>query len=124
LPSLWDARCWPESPRRIEKARGASREEIRGSAGVLLDGIIDQTKAVMQNLKYLLQDLKIGFEHIAIARICLTRFTQDYAAMNESERSFFPADRLPARTCIGVTGLAYDALIEIDPATTIAADGK
>jgi len=44
--------------------------------------------------------------------------------MNESGRSFFPADRLPARTCIGVTGLAYDALIEIDPATTIAADGK
>ena len=25
-----------------------------------------------------------------------------------------PADRLPARTCVGVTGLAYDALIEID----------
>jgi len=34
--------------------------------------------------------------------------------MNETYRSFFPPDRLPVRTCVGVTGLAYDALIEID----------
>ena len=82
--------------------------------GVLPEGIIDQTKAVMQNLKYILQGLNLGLEHIVMARIYLTRFKQDYAAMNETYRSFFPADRLPARTCVGVTGLAYDALIEID----------
>jgi 2-iminobutanoate/2-iminopropanoate deaminase len=34
--------------------------------------------------------------------------------MNETYRSYFAPDRLPARTCVGVTGLAYDALIEID----------
>ncbi len=82
--------------------------------GVLPEGIIDQTKAVMQNLKYILQGLNLGLEHIVMARIYLTRFKQDYAAMNETYRSFFPVDRLPARTCVGVTGLAYDALIEID----------
>ena len=49
-----------------------------------------------------------------MARIYLTRFSQDYAAMNETYRGYFPPDRLPARTCIGVTGLAYDALAEID----------
>nr|WP_247431878.1 transporter substrate-binding domain-containing protein [Bradyrhizobium sp. 139] len=37
-----------------------------------------------------------------------------YTAMNETYSSFFAPDRLPARTCVGVTGLAYDALIEID----------
>jgi enamine deaminase RidA (YjgF/YER057c/UK114 family) len=37
-----------------------------------------------------------------------------YAAMNETYRSYFAEGRLPARTCVGVTGLAYDALIEID----------
>lgn len=82
--------------------------------GVLPDGIIDQTKAVMQNLRYILQGLNLGLEHIVMARIYLTRFKEDYAAMNETYRSFFPANRLPARTCVGVTGLAYDALIEID----------
>jgi 2-iminobutanoate/2-iminopropanoate deaminase len=34
--------------------------------------------------------------------------------MNDVYRSYFAPDRLPARTCVGVTGLAYDALIEID----------
>ena len=48
-----------------------------------------------------------------MARIYLTRFRQDYAAMNETYRNHFAQDRLPARG-VGVTGLAYDALIEID----------
>jgi 2-iminobutanoate/2-iminopropanoate deaminase len=49
-----------------------------------------------------------------MARIYLTRFKQDYAEMNAVYRSFFAEGRLPARTCVGVTGLAYDALIEVD----------
>jgi enamine deaminase RidA (YjgF/YER057c/UK114 family) len=34
--------------------------------------------------------------------------------MNRTYASYFPADRLPARTTIGVTGLARGALVEID----------
>jgi 2-iminobutanoate/2-iminopropanoate deaminase len=82
--------------------------------GVLPDGIVAQTRAVMANLRTVLAGLSLGLEHVAMARIYLTRFREDYAAMNETWRSYFPPDRLPARTCIGVTGLAYDALIEID----------
>jgi reactive intermediate/imine deaminase len=82
--------------------------------GVLPDGIVAQTRAVMENLKVVLSGLDLGLEHVVMTRIYLTRFKEDYAAMNETYRSFFPADRLPARTCVGVTGLAYDALIEID----------
>jgi 2-iminobutanoate/2-iminopropanoate deaminase len=82
--------------------------------GVLPDGIVAQTSSVMENLKVVLAGLKLGLEHVVMARIYLTHFKQDYAAMNEIYRSYFPSDRLPARTCVGVTGLAYDALIEID----------
>lgn len=82
--------------------------------GVLPDGIVAQTRAVMENLKVVLSGLDLGLEHVVMTRIYLTRFKEDYAAMNETYRSFFPADRLPVRTCVGVTGLAYDALIEID----------
>jgi 2-iminobutanoate/2-iminopropanoate deaminase len=82
--------------------------------GKLPDGIEAQTRAVMENLKVVLGGLDLGFEDVAMARIYLTRFQQDYAAMNATYRSYFAQDRLPARTCIGVTGLAYDALIEID----------
>jgi 2-iminobutanoate/2-iminopropanoate deaminase len=82
--------------------------------GVLPDGIVEQTRAVMKNLKVVLNGLNLGFEHVVMARIYLTRFKQDYAAMNETYQQYFPPDRRPARTCVGVTGLAYDALIEID----------
>lgn len=82
--------------------------------GVLPDGITRQTHAVMTNLKTVLEGLGLGLEHIVMARIYLTRFKEDYAAMNEAYRSYFPEGRLPARTCVGVTALAYDALIEID----------
>jgi len=85
-----------------------------GAPGVLPDGIVAQTHAVMANLRTVLTGVGLGFEHVAMARIYLTRFRQDYAAMNDVYQSYFAPDRLPARTCVGVTGLAYDALIEID----------
>ena len=82
--------------------------------GVLPEGIVAQTRAVMENLKVVLPGLDLGLEHVVMTRVYLTRFKDDYAAMNETYRAFFAPDRLPARTCVGVTGLAYDALIEID----------
>ncbi|MBR0812934.1 MULTISPECIES: RidA family protein [Bradyrhizobium] len=82
--------------------------------GALPDGIVAQTRAVMENLKLVLAGLDLGLEHVVMTRIYLTRFKDDYAAMNETYRMYFAPGRLPARTCVGVTGLAYDALIEID----------
>ena len=69
---------------------------------------------MMENLRLVLAGLDLGFENVVMARIYLTRFRQDYAAMNETYRNHFAQDRLPARTCVGVTSLAHDALIEID----------
>ena len=84
------------------------------SPGVLPDGIVAQTRNVMANLRIVLAGLGLGFEHVVMARVYLTRFKEDYAAMNDTYRTYFAEGRLPARTCVGVTGLAYDALIEID----------
>lgn len=82
--------------------------------GVLPETIEDQTRAVMENLRLVLAGVGLGFEHVVMSRIYLIRFKQDYAAMNETYRGYFAEGRLPARTCVGVTGLAYDALVEID----------
>jgi 2-iminobutanoate/2-iminopropanoate deaminase len=82
--------------------------------GQLPDSIEAQTRAVMEKLRLVLAGLDLSFKHVVMARIYLTRFKQDYAAMNETYRGYFAEGRLPARTCVGVTGLAYDALIEID----------
>lgn len=82
--------------------------------GQLPETIEAQTRAVMANLRLVLAGVGLGFEHVVVSRIYLTRFKQDYAAMNDTYRGYFAEGRLPARTCVGVTGLAYDALIEID----------
>jgi reactive intermediate/imine deaminase len=80
----------------------------------LPNGIEAQTRRVMDNLILVLESLGLGLEHVVFARAYLTHFKRDYAAMNAAYKSYFPADRLPARTCIGVTGLAREALVEID----------
>jgi 2-iminobutanoate/2-iminopropanoate deaminase len=85
-----------------------------GAPGVLPEGIVPQTHAVMANLQTVLAGLSVDLADVVMARIYLSRFKQDYAAMNEAYRGYFADGRLPARTCVGVTGLAYDALIEID----------
>src|SRR5271156_5407780 len=63
--------------------------------GVLPDGIVAQTHAVMANLRTVLAGLALGFEHVVMARIYLTRFKEDYAAMNDAYRGYFAAGRLP-----------------------------
>ena len=80
----------------------------------LPDGIEAQTRRVMDNLIVVLANLGLGLEHVLSARIYITEFQRDYQSMNQAYKSYFPPDRLPARTCIGVTGLARDALVEID----------
>lgn len=80
----------------------------------LPDGIVAQTRRVMDNLLLILAELDLGAEHILQCRCYLTEFDRDYAAFNDTYQSYFPADRRPARTTIGVTALAVGALVEID----------
>jgi reactive intermediate/imine deaminase len=80
----------------------------------LPEGVVAQTKRVMDNLVLVLQGLGLGLQNVVATRIFLTEFKRDYAPMNEIYRAYFPADALPARTCIGVTALAREALVEID----------
>lgn len=80
----------------------------------LPEGIDAQTRRVMDNLIIVLASLGLGLEHVLQARAYLTHFEEDYARMNDAYASYFPADRRPARTCIGVTGLARGARVEID----------
>jgi len=88
---------WPEDPERP-----------------LPEGIEAQTKRVMDNLIIVLDGLGLDLSHVLQIRVFLREFDRDYAAMNETYRSYFAEGGLPARTCIGVTGMAVGALVEID----------
>ncbi|MEL6337575.1 MAG: RidA family protein [Pseudomonadota bacterium] len=88
---------WPEDP---DKA--------------LPEGVEAQTRRVMENLAIVLEGVGLGLERIVQCRCYLTEFERDYAAFNETYKTFFAPDRLPARTTVGVTALAVGALVEID----------
>ena len=77
-------------------------------------GIEAQTHKVMDNLNRVLKGCGLTFANIVCVRIFLTDFNGDYARMNEIYASHFAADRLPARTTVGVTGLARGGIVEID----------
>ena len=78
------------------------------------EGIEAQTHQVMKNLETVLKGCGLGLGNVVSARVYLTRFDADFAAMNGVYAGYFPLGRRPARTCIGVTGLAKGALVEID----------
>ena len=80
----------------------------------LPQGIVAQTRRVMDNLVIVLGGVGLGLEHVISVRVFLTHFERDYKSMNETYRTYFPPQRLPARTCVGVTALAVNALVEID----------
>ena len=80
----------------------------------LIEGdIISQTHQVMKNLKNVLTAANSSLNEVVFVRIYLLNF-QDFDKMNNVYKSYFVSDKLPARTCIGVTGLAVGASVEID----------
>ena len=77
-------------------------------------GIEAQTARVMQNLRIVLGGVGLDLSHVLQCRCYLTAFELDYAAFNAVYEGYFPPERRPARTTVGVTALAVGALVEID----------
>ena len=80
----------------------------------LPEGIQEQTRQVMENLSIILNEMQLSMGNVLSTRVFLTNFKRDYELMNNVYQSYFGNDRLPARTCVGVTDLALGALVEID----------
>jgi len=78
------------------------------------EGIEAQTHLVIDNLARVLSGLGLGLRDVLRVGAYLTHFGEDYAVFNRIYRQYFESERLPARTCIGVTALARGARVEID----------
>lgn len=79
---------------------------------VVGDDVATQTHQVMRNLAAVLDAAGARLADTLMVRAYLAPFS-GYAAFNAAYASWFP-DGLPARTCVGVTGLAVGALVEVD----------
>jgi 2-iminobutanoate/2-iminopropanoate deaminase len=77
-------------------------------------GIEAQTHKVMDNLIRVLRGCGLTLANVVCVRIFLTDFNGDYAKMNEIYATYFAADKRPARTTVGVTGLARGGIVEVD----------
>ena len=87
---------------------------LKNDSTKLVDGGIEaQTHQVMKNLIDVLNAAGSSLEKVIFARVYLVNFG-DFDKMNSVYASYFAKDKLPARTCIGVTGLAVGASVEID----------
>mgnify|MGYP001446615569 FL=1 len=87
---------------------------LKNDSTILVDGGIEaQTHQVMKNLLEVLDAAGSSLEKVIFARVYLVNFG-DFDKMNKVYASYFEKDKLPARTCIGVTGLAVGASVEID----------
>lgn len=80
---------------------------------LISEDIVEQTHQVMKNLRSVLSKSGSSFSQVVFARVYLVNF-QHFDKMNAIYESYFEPGKLPARTCIGVTGLAVGAGVEVD----------
>jgi reactive intermediate/imine deaminase len=84
-----------------------------GDDGVVVGGDVTvQTDRVLHNLLRVTELCGGALADVVTVRAYLTDW-DDYRAFNAAYAKWFP-ERLPSRTCVGVTGLAVGALVEID----------
>ncbi|HVE22233.1 MAG TPA: RidA family protein [Acidocella sp.] len=82
------------------------------TAKLVAGGVVAQAEQVRRNLEAVLAQFSLTLDDALMVRVYLTSF-DDYAAFNAAYESWFHGP-LPSRTCVGVTGLAVGALVEID----------
>jgi reactive intermediate/imine deaminase len=80
---------------------------------VVAGGIVEQAEQVRANLAAVLAQFGLTFDDALQVRVYLRHFDEHFAVFNERYRTWFTGP-LPARTTIGVTGLAVGALVEVD----------
>ena len=67
----------------------------------------------MKNLMDVLEAAGSSLDKVIFSRVYLVNFA-DFDKMNKVHASYFQSEKLPSRTCIGVTGLVVGASVEID----------
>lgn len=82
------------------------------ATGALPEGITEQTKQSLQNIQAILQEA--GFQIADIVKtVVYIRNMNDFAAVNGIYASFFGSHK-PARSCVEVSHLPKDGLVEIE----------
>ena len=79
---------------------------------LVMDDIKTETKQVMENLKAILKEADMTFEHVVKTSIFLSDMN-NFVAVNEVYGQFFNSDTAPARETVQVARLPKDVNVEI-----------
>ena len=85
---------------------------------LVMDSIQSETKQVMENIKAILEEAKIGFDNIVKTSIFLSDM-QLFAQINEVYGSYFTSN-FPARETVAVKTLPRNVNVEISITAVIA----
>lgn len=85
---------------------------LHPKTGKIPEGIEEQTKQVLENVKALLRSQKLGFENVIKTTVFLDSM-EDITKINEVYATYF-VEPFPARSAVEVAKLPYGALIEVE----------
>ena len=84
------------------------------TGNVVEGGIKEQTERVMKNIVALLDEIHLSTRHIVKTTVFINNM-DNFATVNEVYASYFdPAYPAPARSCVEVSRLPKDVLVEIE----------
>lgn len=87
--------------------------------GALVPGGIEaETRQTLNNIKRTLEAVGSGMHKVVKCTVMMADMAE-WDRMNVVYRTFFPPDRLPARSAFGATSLALGARVEIECIATI-----
>lgn len=91
---------------------------VDSSGALVTGGIRAETKQVLENIRSILEKNDSGMDRVVKCTVMLADIG-DRSAMSEVYITFFPKDRLPARSTFGTSGLALGAKVEIECMATL-----
>lgn len=83
------------------------------TGALVAGGVVEQAEQVRANLAAVLAQLGLTLDDALQVRVYLRHFEEDFETFNTAYRTWFTGP-LPARTTVGVTGLAVGAVVEVD----------
>ena len=86
---------------------------INPATGAFPEGIAEQTRQSLENVKAILAEAGVGMDRIIKTTVFLSDMN-NFGAMNEVYATFFGEGGYPARSAVEVARLPKDALVEIE----------
>ena len=80
---------------------------------IVAGGIEAETQQTLRNIQALLESMDLSLENV-FKCTCMLADIAEWTAMSKAYKSFFPPNKLPARSAFAGSGLALGARVEIE----------